>query len=68
LDLVLSSFERYLVSERGLAPGPIVGYVAHARWFLEGLGRDGVAGLSAGEVTGAVLRKAASGVSVAAAR
>jgi site-specific recombinase XerD len=68
LDLVLSSFERYLVSERGLAPGTIVGYVTHARWFLEGLGRDGVAALSAGEVTGAVLRKAASGVSVSAAQ
>jgi site-specific recombinase XerD len=68
LDLVLSSFERYLVSERGLAPGTIVGYVTHARWFVEGLGREGVAGLSAAEVTGAVLRKAASGVSVAAAQ
>ena len=68
IDLLLSSFERYLVSERGLAAGTIVGYVAHARWFLEGLGRDGVAGLSAAEVTGAVLRKAASGVSVSAAQ
>ena len=66
IDLLLSSFERYLVSERGLAAGTIVGYVAHARWFLEGLGRDGVVGLSAGEVTAAVLRKAGAGVSVAA--
>ena len=66
IDLLLSSFERYLVSERGLAAGTIVGYLAHARWFVEGLGRDGVAGLSAAEVTGAVLRKAASGVSVSA--
>ena len=48
IDLLLSSFERYLVSERGLAAGTIVGYVAHARWFVDGLGRDGVAGLSAG--------------------
>ena len=68
LDLLLSSFERYLMSERGLAAGTIVGYVAHARWFLEGLGRDGVVGLSAADVTGAVLRKAQSGVSVAAAQ
>ncbi len=67
-DLLLSSFERYLLSERGLAAGTIVGYVTHARWFLDGLGRDGVVGLSAGEVTGAVLRKARSGVSVAAAQ
>lgn len=68
IDLLLSSFERYLLSERGLAPGTIVGYLRHARWFLEGLGAGGMAGLSAGEVTGAVLRKAASGVSVAAAQ
>ena len=67
-DRLLASFERYLVSERGLAAGTIVGYVRHARWFVEGLGSDGVAGLSASDVTGAVLRKAASGVSVAAAQ
>ena len=47
VDLLLSSFERYLVSERGLAAGTIVGYVWHARWFVEGVGRDGVVGLSA---------------------
>ena len=68
LDLLLSSFERYLMSERGLAAGTIVGYVSHARWFLVGLERDGVVGLSAADVTGAVLRKAESGVSVAAAQ
>lgn len=68
LDVLLSSFSRYLVSERGLAAGTIVGYVMHARWFLEGLGREGVTGLSAAEVTDAVLRKASSGVSVAAAQ
>jgi site-specific recombinase XerD len=68
IDVLLSSFERYLASERGLAPGTIAGYERHARWFLEGLGSDGLAGLAAGEVTGAVLRKAASGVSVAAAQ
>lgn len=68
IDLLLCSFEQYLVSERGLAPGTIVGYVRHARWFLEGLGSDDVAGVSADEVTGAVLRKATSGVSVAAAQ
>lgn len=68
VDLLLASFERYLVSERGLAAGTVVGYVMHARWFLEGLGREAVAGLSAADVTGAVLRKASSGVSVAAAQ
>ena len=40
----------------------------HARWFLQGLGREGVAGLSAADVTSAVLRKASSGVSVSAAQ
>jgi site-specific recombinase XerD len=68
IDLLLSSFEQYLVSERGLAAGTIVGYLAHARWFVEGLAPDGLVGLSAREVTGAVLRKAASGVSVSAAQ
>ncbi len=68
LDLLLSSFEQYLLAERGPAAGTIVGYLAHARWFVEGLGSSGLAGVSAGEVTGAVLRRAASGVSVAAAQ
>ena len=68
IDLLLASFERYLVSERGLAAGTIVGYLAHARWFVEGLGSGGLVGLSAAEVTGAVLRKADSGVSVSAAQ
>lgn len=68
VDRLLVSFERYLVSERGLAAGTIVGYVWHARGFLEGLGRDGVAGLSAADVTGAVLRRASSGVAVSSAQ
>ena len=78
IDVLLSSFERYLVSERGLAAGTIVGYVSHARWFLEGLGSGGVAGLSAAASDGrgapqgvlggvggggAVLRFGAAGVS-----
>jgi site-specific recombinase XerD len=65
-DLLLASFERYLLTERGLAAGTVGGYVTHARWFLDGLARGEVAGLTAGEVTGAVLVKAASGVSVSA--
>jgi site-specific recombinase XerD len=66
IDLLLSSFERYLVAERGLAMGTIVGYLAHACWFLDELGPARLAELTAGAVTGAVLRKAASGVSVSA--
>jgi site-specific recombinase XerD len=66
-DVLLTSFERYLLVERGLAAGTIRGYVAHARRFLDGLRPDsGLTGLSATEVTGAVLRKAGSGVSVSA--
>lgn len=67
-DLLLASFERYLLVERGLASGTVDGYVTHARWFLDGLPSGGLAALSAGEVTGSVLRKATSGVSVSAAQ
>ncbi len=68
-DLLLASFERYLLTERGLAAGTVAGYAAHARQFLEGRapGRE-LAGLTAGEVTGAVLGKAASGVSASTAQ
>ena len=68
-DLLLESFERYLLGERALAQGTVHGYVMHARWFLDGLANeDALVRLSAGEVTGAVVRKADSGVSVAAAQ
>jgi len=68
-DLLLESFERYLLGERALAEGTVVGYAMHARWFLDGLAdEDALACLSAGEVIGAVIRKADSGVSVAAAQ
>lgn len=66
-DLLLASFERYLLTERGLAAGTVGGYVTHARLLLDGLETGGgLAGLTAAEVTGAVLRTAASGVSVSA--
>jgi integrase/recombinase XerD len=66
-DLLLASFERYLFAERGLAAGTIRGYVTHTRRFLDGLASDvGLAGVTAGEVSAVVLRKAASGVSVSA--
>ena len=69
VDLLLASFERYLLVERGLAAGTVRGYLAHAHSFLDGLGSGGeLAGLSAGEVSSAVLRKADSGVSVSAAQ
>jgi integrase/recombinase XerD len=67
-DLLLASFERYLLAERGLGAATAAGYVRHARRFLHGLSpRGGLAGLAASEVTGAVLRESAA-VSVSAAQ
>lgn len=64
--LLLGSFERYLLVERGLAPGTVRGYVDHARRFLAGLDPAGGLGtVAAAEVTSAVLRES-GGVSVAA--
>ena len=67
MDLLLASFERYLLVERALAAGTVGGYVTHARRFLDGLAAGGeLAGITAADVTGAVLRTAASGMSVSA--
>jgi len=64
-ELLLGSFERYLLVERGLAPGTVRGYVDHARRFLACLEPTGGLGLvTAAEVTSAVLRQSAA-VSVA---
>lgn len=38
-DLLLASFERYLLAERGLTAGTVAGYLGHARRFLDGLRR-----------------------------
>jgi integrase/recombinase XerD len=65
-DVLLAAFEQYLLGERGLTAGTVVGYLAHGRRFLAGLSSNGLAGLSAAEVTGAVLRESAV-VSVSAA-
>jgi site-specific recombinase XerD len=66
-ELLLASFERYLLTERGLATGTARGYARHARRFLDGVAAGGrIAALTAGDVTAAVLREAASGVSVSA--
>lgn len=65
-EVLLSSFERYLLSERGLSAGTVRGYVRHARRFVAGLApSDGLAHLTAGEVTAAVLRESGA-VSVSA--
>jgi len=63
--LLLDSFGRYLLVERGLVPGTVRGYVDHARRFLAcSDGAGGLGLLSAVQVTAAVLRESA-GVSVA---
>ncbi len=59
-QLLLLSFERYLLAERGLAAGTVTGYLAHAGHFLDGLPAGGLAQISAAEVSQAVLRVSAS--------
>jgi len=68
LEVVLGWFERYLLDERGLAAGTVCGYVAHARWFLNGLPGRELNAVAAGEVTAAVLRRVGRGGSVSAAQ
>jgi site-specific recombinase XerD len=64
--LLLGCFERYLLVERGLAPGTVRGYLDHARRFLASLDvTSGLGSVTAAEVTAAVLRESAT-VSVAA--
>jgi integrase/recombinase XerD len=66
MDAVVASFGRHVLIERCLAAGTARGYVRHARRFLDGLSSsDGLAGLTAGDVTAAVLRESAA-VSVSA--
>src|SRR5680860_1003663 len=67
-EVLLGSFESYLLSERALAAGTVRGYVDHARRFLDGL----PPGTTLGEVTAAqvttALRRVADTVSVSAAQ
>lgn len=67
-ETLLGSFERYLLDERGLAPGTVCGYVAHARRFLAGLSGKELHGLAASEVTAAVLGEVGRVSSVSAAQ
>lgn len=60
-EVVLGAFERHLLAERGLAEGTVRGYVSHARRFVDGLASDqGLAGVTAAEVTWAVLERSAT--------
>lgn len=55
-DLVLASFHRYLLQERGLASSTAAAYVGSAGRFLTGCAGDGDLGkVTAGDVTRAVL-------------
>jgi site-specific recombinase XerD len=64
-DALLASFERYLLTERGLAAGTAHGYVRHASRFLTALSPRGLADVTAADVTQAVLRESGA-VSVSA--
>lgn len=57
-ERLLAGFERYLRCERALAASTIGAYVARARRFLAGLGSGGLAGLTAADVSRAVLAEA----------
>lgn len=54
-DRLLAAFERYLLGERALAASTAAAYVARARRFLGGLAGSGLSGLTAADVTRAVL-------------
>lgn len=57
-EVLLERFERYLLVERGLATGTVRGYVDRTRQFLSDVGgTGGLGGLTAAEVTSAVLRE-----------
>ncbi|MDH3682759.1 MAG: hypothetical protein OEV40_22730, partial [Acidimicrobiia bacterium] len=56
MEVLLASFERHLLAERGLTAGTIRGYVRHARQLLDGLASSGGLGcVTAGKVTEAVV-------------
>ena len=57
VEVLMGSFERYLLSERGAVAGTVVGYVAAASWFVTGLGSGALGDVGAAEVTAAVLSR-----------
>jgi integrase len=60
-EVLLASFQRHLLSERGLVSGTVRGYVYHARCFLNGLPPGDLTTVSAADVTASVLRKSTMG-------
>ena len=57
-EVLLAAFERHLRCERALAASTAGAYVTRARRFLAGLAGSGLAGLTAADVTRAVLAEA----------
>ncbi len=56
-EALMGSFERYLLSERGLAASTVAGYVAEASRFVAGLGTGSLDRVTAADVTAAVLAR-----------
>jgi len=54
-EVLMDSFERYLLSERGLTAGTVAGYVAHGSSFVADLDPGGLGHVKAADVTAAVL-------------
>jgi integrase/recombinase XerD len=58
MDVVVASFERYLINERGLLPSTATAYTRKVRRFLNGLGANRyIADLTSADVTAGVLRE-----------
>lgn len=66
-DVLMGSFRRYLLSERGLSAGTVRGYVDRAARFVTGLGPGGLSEVTPAVVTSAVLSESTA-VSVSAAQ
>lgn len=60
IEALMECFERYLLAERGLAPGTVRGYVEGATRFMAGLASGGLAHVTPAVVTAAVLRESAA--------
>lgn len=54
---LMDCFGRYLLTERGLVPGTVGGYLDGARGFVVGLGPAGFADVTPAEVAAAVVRR-----------
>jgi integrase/recombinase XerD len=66
-EALMGSFQRYLLSERGLSAGTVRGYVDRATRFVAGLPPGGLGHVTSAEVTTAVLGESVA-VSVSAAQ